>query len=114
MSPPPCHGGIASSSASRAVEHADAGGAVELVGGEGVEVRVQRPHVDLRVRHGLRAIHQHQRAARMGRVDDALDRQDGAERIRDMRDADELRAWRQQLLELLDAAARRAGRSARP
>ena len=38
MSPPPRNGGIASSSAVAAVEHADAGRAVELVAGEDVEV----------------------------------------------------------------------------
>ena len=58
MSPPPCHGGMASSSASLAVEHADAGRAVDLVAGEGVEVAVELLHVDVQVRHGLRAVDQ--------------------------------------------------------
>ena len=46
MSPPPCHGGMLSSSASRAIQHADAGRAAHLVAGEAVEIAVERPHVD--------------------------------------------------------------------
>ena len=46
MSPPPWKGGMASSRSRLAVEHADAGRAVELVAGEDVEVATERLHVD--------------------------------------------------------------------
>ena len=65
MSPPPCHGGMASSSDSRPIQHADAGGAVHLVRREGVEVAVERLQVHALVRHGLRAIESTTRAARV-------------------------------------------------
>ena len=52
-----------------AVEHADSGGAEDLVAGEGVEIGVQRLHVHLHVRHGLRAIHQRQRARAVRHLD---------------------------------------------
>ena len=48
-----------------AVEHADAGGPEQLVPGEGVEIAVERLHVDRHVRHGLRAVDQHRDAARV-------------------------------------------------
>ena len=48
-----------------AVEHADAGRAVHLVAGEGVEVAVERLHVDRQVRRRLRAVDQHRHAARV-------------------------------------------------
>ena len=61
MSPPPMNGGIASSSASLAVQHADAGRAVQLVAGRDVEVAVERLHVDRHVIRRLRAVDQHRR-----------------------------------------------------
>ena len=62
MSPPPCYGGMASSSASRRPEHADAGRAEDLVAGEGVEIGAEGLHVDADVRHALRAVDEDQRA----------------------------------------------------
>ena len=47
------------------VEHADAGRAVDLVAGEGIEVAVERLHVDRLVRHRLRAVEQHRHPARV-------------------------------------------------
>ena len=49
-----------------AVEHADAGGPVHLVAREGVEVAVQRLHVDVEVRGGLGAVDQHGSAPGVG------------------------------------------------
>ena len=46
ISPPPRNGGIASSSSRLAPQHADAGRAIQLVAGEGVEIAVQRLHID--------------------------------------------------------------------
>ena len=46
-----------------AVEHADAGRAVDLVPGERVEIAVERLHVDRQVRHRLRAVDQHRDTA---------------------------------------------------
>ena len=76
--------------------------AVELVAREGVEVAAQGADIDVRVRNGLRAIDEHDRALRVRGLDDPLHRQDGAQRIRDMGDCDELRARRQQLHELVE------------
>ena len=47
-----------------AVERADAGGAVELVAGEDVEVAVEVGHVDAEVGGGLRAVEEDRHAAR--------------------------------------------------
>ena len=53
------------SSDSRPIEHADAGGTVHLVRGERVEVAVERLQVHALMRHGLGAVDQHHRAARV-------------------------------------------------
>ena len=90
MSPPPCQGGIASSSACLAVERRPCPtGPYILWRGEGVEVAVERAHVDAQVRRRLRAVHQHDRAVRVRHLDDALHRVDGAERVRDVGDGDD-------------------------
>ncbi len=88
---------MASSKRCFAVEHADAGGPEELVAGEGVEIGVERLHVDLHVRHGLRAIDQRERARGVRHLDDLADRIDGAERVRDVADRDHARARAEQL-----------------
>ena len=65
-----------------AVEHADAGRAVQLVPGEGVEVAAERLHVDRQVRHGLGAVDQHRPPRRVGaRSTRSADRVDRAERV---------------------------------
>src|SRR5512134_1020562 len=46
-----------------AVEHADAGRAVELVAGEGVEIDVEVLDVDRKMHRRLRAVGQHRNAA---------------------------------------------------
>jgi hypothetical protein len=73
-----------------AVENADAGGAVELVAREDQEVAIERLHVDLAVGHGLGRIDQNDRALAVGGFDHGLGGVDGAERIRDQGEGDEL------------------------
>ena len=51
---------------SLAVEHADAGRAIELVAGDDVEIGVESAHVDRQMHGALRAVDQHRDAARMG------------------------------------------------
>ena len=99
MSPPPWYGGIASSSSAPAVEHADAGRAEHLVAGEGVEVAVERPHVD---RAGAAPPARRRRstgdAARVRELRRSratgIDR---AERVRDVGERDQPRARSEQL-----------------
>ena len=78
------------------------GGAVGLVAGEGVEVAVEILHVDRHVHGGLAAVDQHRDAARMGDAARLLDRHDGAQHIRHVRDGDHLGARGEQLLELVE------------
>ena len=78
-----------------AVEHADAGGPEQLVPGEGVEIAVERLHVDLHVRHGLRAVHQHRNVPRGAPCSIiSAHRIDRAERVRDVRERHQPRALR--------------------
>ena len=49
-----------------AIEHADAGGAIGLVAGEDIEIRIEVLDVDGHVNGGLAAIDQHRNAAGMG------------------------------------------------
>ena len=83
------------------VEHTDAGGPIKLVAREGIEVRPQRLDVHTRVGNGLCTIHQHRNSPRVSGGNDFRDRQDGAERIRDMRDRHQPRPRRQQPVELI-------------
>ena len=57
-----------------AVENADARRPEHLVAGEGVEIGVQRLHVDLHVRRGLRAVDQRQGAGAVRHLDDLAHR----------------------------------------
>ena len=85
-----------------AVEHADAGGAVQLVAGEGIEIAIERLHVDALMRHRLRAIEQHRYPARVRKRNDLLHRQNRAEGIRDVRRRYEPGARGQPFRELLE------------
>ena len=77
---------MAFSSFGLAVQHADAGGPEHLVAGERVEIGVERLHVDLHVRRGLRAVHQRRARRALCAISiDLADRIDGAERVRDVR-----------------------------
>ena len=80
-----------------AVEHADAGRAVDLVAGETHRNRNRAPAHRPDVRHRLRAVEQHRYAVGMRKIDDALDRRDAAQRIRQVGDGDQLGAWPDQL-----------------
>ena len=71
-----------------AVEHAHAGGAVDLVPGEDVEVGIQFAYVDGHVGDALRAVHQHGDAVGMGSGNHLLDGIDGAQHVADVSDAD--------------------------
>ena len=70
--------------------------------GEDVKVAVDIPDIDRQMHGGLAAVDQHRDAARVGNFDDLLDRNDGAERVRHLRDRDQFGARRQRLLEFLD------------
>ena len=72
-----------------AVEHADAGRAVELVAGEGVEIAIEVLHVDREMHRALRAVDQHGDAAVMRDAHHLLDRHDGAEHVRHMSDGNQ-------------------------
>ena len=63
---------MASSSASRAPEHADAGGAAHLVAGEGDEVGAQAGDVGGQVGHVLAGVDDDDGAGGVGGVDEAL------------------------------------------
>ena len=85
-----------------AIEDADAGGAIGLVAGEDVEIRIEGLDIDGHVNGGLAAIDQHRDAAGMGELDDLLDRDDGAERVRHLGDGDDLGARAEQLFEFVE------------
>ena len=70
---------------------------------ERVEVGAERLDVDRHVRHGLGAVDEHERAGRVGHLDHLADRVDGAERVRDVGERDELRLEPEQHLEDVEA-----------
>ena len=84
------------------VKDADPGRTVELVAGEGVKIAVDIAHVDVEMHRRLRAVDQHRNAVRVGDARDFLHWHQGAEHVRHMGDGDELGAWADQLLELVD------------
>ena len=84
---------MACSSRCRAVEHADPGGAVELVPRTGVEVAVQRPaRPPRRWGDGLGAVHQDHRARGVGHLHHPLHGVHRAQRVGDVGDGHDLRA----------------------
>ncbi len=70
-----------------AVQRADAGRARRPCGRRKQTVAVELLHVDAHVRDRLRAIDQHARAVAMGHLDHLAGGSDGAERVRDLREA---------------------------
>ena len=93
ISPPPCHGGIASSRRLLAVQRADAGRAVHLVRRERVEVAIECAHVDARgAPSPARRRVSDDRADGMRTRDERRDRIDRAERVRDVHQRHDLRA----------------------
>ena len=75
-----------------AVEHTDAGGAVHLMGREGIEIDVEGTDVDVHVGRGLSAVDHYGDSHGMGVGGDFGDGVDGSEDVADMADADETRA----------------------
>ena len=88
-----------------AVQHADPGRPVRLVAGPRVEVGVDRGQVDRDLRHRLGAVDHRERAGGAGAAHDLLDRVDRAEHVRHVHDRDELRALREQLVEVVEVEA---------
>src|SRR5205085_1520249 len=84
-----------------AVEDAAARGREHLVAGDGVEVAVQILHVNLQVRRSLRAVNEDGHAELVCVRSDLFDRVYGAERVRDVADADELRSFVQERVVLV-------------
>ena len=72
------------------VERADAGGAIKLVAGNGIEIDVQRLHIHDLMHRALAAIGQHRHALGMGAGDDVLQRRHRAQHIGHMSDGDQL------------------------
>ncbi len=85
-----------------AIENADAGGAIGLVAGEDIEIRIERLHINGHVNGGLAAIDQHGNAAGMGELDDFLDGNNGAQRVRHVGDGDDLGARAEELFEFVE------------
>ncbi len=85
-----------------AVEGADAGRTVDLVGRKDKEIAVELADVDREVGHRLRAVDQDRHAAGVGELDHLAHRVDGAEGVGDVDHSDDLRALRQQPLVLLE------------
>ena len=90
---------MASSSDLRAVEHADAGRAVELVACRHVEIAVERAHVDRHVVGRLRPVHEDRNLFRVSHADDRVDRIDRPERVRHVRDGQQSRARSEERVE---------------
>src|ERR1039458_1271535 len=67
-----------------------------------IDIAVDIPDVDRQMNGGLAAVDQNRNAAGMGDPDHVLDRNDGAKRIRHLRDRHQFGAIGQELLELID------------
>ena len=86
-----------------AVQHADAGRAVDLVAGPDVEVGVDLADVDRDLRDRLRAVDADDRTGGVRARDDVGDRVDRAGGVRDVADRDELdRAGREMAVEIVE------------
>ena len=83
-----------------AVEHADAGRAVELVAGEAVEIDVQRLHVHRQMHRALAAIDKDRNVTGMRDLGNPVHRHDRTQHVRHMGDGDKPSALRQCRLEL--------------
>ncbi len=95
ISPPPCHGGIASRRRSLPYSTPMPGRPEHLVARQRVKVAIEIDDVDRQVRRCLRAVDQDDRSRSVGRRDHLFDRIDRAERVRYMTDGDDLRAFAQ-------------------
>ena len=74
------------------VKRTDAGRTIELVTREDIEIAIEVLHVRREMHGALAAVHEHRNAARMRELHDLFHRHDGAERIRHLRDRDDLGA----------------------
>lgn len=86
-----------------AVEDADAGGAVDLMSGEDVELGVQRLDVYFYMGDGLGAIQQDGHAVFVGYADEFVDGVDRAEHVGDVGDGHESGAFAEQVLVFVQA-----------
>ena len=64
-----------------AVEHADAGGPVNLMAAEGVEVAIERLHIDGEVRNGLCSVDEDGDAVAVGQLDHLAQRSHRPQRV---------------------------------
>ena len=85
-----------------AVEHSHPCGAVHLVRGEGVEVAVERLHVDVHMGRGLGAVYQHRHTHRVGVAHHFGDGIDRAEHIRHMAHRHQARALGEEVAILVE------------
>ena len=90
ISPPPLNGPHGFEMRALGIKRADAGGAINLVAGQGIEIHVQRLHIDDLMHRALAAIGQHRHALGMGAGDDFLQRRHRAQHIGHMGDGDQL------------------------
>ncbi len=95
-----------------AVEHADSGGAVDLVSGEHEEVGAEFRDVDRHVLNRLSAVDQHPGAVAVTQFDDLVDRDHRAQRVGHLGDGHQLGPRPEQVLELAAAAGCPRRRSA--
>lgn len=84
------------------IKRSDACGRTHLVAAQRVEVAVERAHIDRHVACTLGSIEQHLRAYGVGFVDEQLRWVDGAERIRDVDEGQELDLLREQAVNLIE------------
>ena len=101
ISPPPMNGGIASSSSRRAHSTPEPVGPSALWPEKTIEVGADLLHIHGPVGHGLGAVDEHQGAGGVGLGGHLADGVDGAQRVRDLVEGDQLRARAQQHLERL-------------
>jgi hypothetical protein len=85
-----------------AVERADTGRPVQFVTGDDIEIAIDVADIDIQVHGRLRAIDEHRDSPRMRDPHHLLDRHDGAQNVRHLRDGDHLGTVGQQPLEFVD------------
>ena len=85
-----------------AVKHADAGRAIKLVSGEGVEIAIDVLHVDVGMHRALCAVDQHRNAVGVRDPRHLFHRHQRAQHVRHVGDGDHFGAGPEQLLEFVD------------
>jgi len=94
----PLPGGHGTQQIPLGVENADAGGSVDLVTREHIEIHVQGLHIHRRVGNALGSVQQDQGTMPMGDRDHLLNGRDRAQGIGDLGEGDQLRAGVEQML----------------